>query len=104
MCGGKLTGCQCDVFGSRAPLAGCVQKAPTLTPFPHGASDEGGDVNDSCVDVILAVGDLRDSIDSADDADKSLAPLKYLYLMSAIADLTKALVTYLEPEDGGEPY
>ena len=97
--------CPCSpVHQTRAPLAGCVQKGPALHTLLHGESDEGNEVRDVCSDVISAVGYLRDSIDSADDENKSLAPLKYLYLMSAIADLTKALVTYLEPEDGGEPY
>ena len=92
---------------TRAPLSGCVQEGPTLRPrirADHVESDEGREVNDSGVDVILAVGYVRDSIDSDDDPDRSLAPLQYLYLMSAIADLTKAMVTYLEPEDGGEPF
>ena len=82
---------------------GCPQpgRCPCSEPT---TSEEGLEVNDSCVDVILAVGYLRDSIDADDDSDRSLAPLKYLYLMSAIADLTKAMVTYLEPEDGGEPF
>ena len=93
---------------SRAPLSGCVQKGPTLTPLPHGdgesSTEEGIEVREACSDVISSVGYLLDSIDSDDDPDRSLSPLKHLYMMSAVADLTKAMVTYLEPEDGGEPF
>ena len=90
----------------RAPLSGCVQEAPILTPLPNDESptDEGIEVREACSDVISSVGYLLDSIDSDDDPDRGLSPLKYLYLMSAVADLTKAMVTYLEPEDGGEPF
>lgn len=92
---------------TRAPLAGCVQEGPTLRPLirtSHVESEEGIEVREACSDVIWSVDYLRDSIDTNDDSDRSLASLKYLYLMSAIADLTKAMVTYLEPEDGGEPF
>ena len=89
---------------TRAPLSGCVQKGPTLTPLSRVETEEGIEVREACSDVISSVGYLLDSIDSDGDPDRSLSPLKYLYLMSSVADLTKAMVTYLEPEDGGEPF
>ena len=108
MCKGNCGHIMCDAPGSRAPLAGCVPEGPTLHTLPHGKSDEGDEVQEACLDVVSAVNDLKDSIagsgGTGDDADKSLVPLYYLYLMSTIADVTNALVTYLEPEDGGEPY
>ncbi len=89
----------------RQALAGCVDEAPELPPLrAGGATPEGDEVREECGEIITSVCQLKDIIDSADDVDKSLAPSKYLYVMMAVADLTKALVTYLEPEDGGEPY
>ena len=89
---------------TRAPLSGCVQTGPAWTPLSHVDTEEGIEVREACSDVISSVGYLLDSIDSDDDPDRGLSPLKYLCLMSAVADLTKAMVTYLEPEDGGEPF
>lgn len=102
MCDGgysQLTGCLCI---PRPPLASCVQEAPALSPL---CSDEVNEVREACEDIISAVGRLKDSIGLvSDDAGKGLVPLQYLYMLSAIADLTKAVIVYMEPEDGGEPY
>ncbi len=107
MCNGQLTGCQCDAPGSRAPLANCVQEAPALTPLRSGgASEEGDEVRDACLDVIAAVRCLKDIIDVSpdDDDEERKVTRKFLDVVGAIADLTKAVSAYNEPFDGGEPH
>lgn len=79
---------------------------PLVLVFPHGASEEGDEVRDACSDVISTVCQLKDTIDvSPDDEDEEQqVTSKYFYVMSAIADLTKAVAAYNEPSDGGEPH
>ena len=91
---------------TRAPLANCVQEGPALPVLPHGASDEGDEVRDACFDVISAVCCLKDIIDVSpdDDDEEHQVTSKFIYVISALAELTKAVVAYNEPEDGGEPY
>lgn len=108
MCDGgysQLTGCQCNVPGSPAPLSNCVQEAPTLMPLPHGPSDEGDEVRDACLDVISAVCQLKDIIDVSpdDDDEEQQVNSKFISVVSSVADLTKAVIAYNEPFDGGEP-
>ncbi len=107
MCDGsysQLTGCPCS--SARAPLANCVQESPALPTFPHGASEEGDEVRDACHEVITAVCRLKDIIDVSpdDDDEEHQVTRKFLDVIGAIADLTKAVVAYNEPDDGGEPY
>lgn len=109
MCDGsysQLTGCPCGQGVERAPLADCVQKSPELPTLPLGASDEGDEVRDVCSDVIQAVCRLRDIIDASpeDDDEAQQVTSKFLDVVSAVADLTKSVVVYNEPEDGGGPY
>ncbi len=111
MCDGsysQLTGCQCSrqPSATAAPLADCVQEAPILPTLPHGASEEGDEVRDACLDVISAVCCLKDIIDVSpdDDDEEHQVTSKFIYVIGAIADLTKAVAAYNEPSDGGEPY
>ncbi len=91
---------------SRAPLANCVQEAPALTTFPHGASEEGDEVREVCSDVISAVCRLKDIIDVSPDDEREEYQVmrKFIDVVGAMADLTKAVSAYNEPFDGGEPH
>lgn len=98
MCDGgyrQLTGCLCI---PRPPLAGCVQEGPEFPPLNSGsATAAGDDVRDACHDVITVVVQLKDIIDAEDD--DHMASRRYINVMSMIAELTKAVVTYMEPKD-----
>ncbi len=91
---------------SRAPLADCVQEAPALPVLPHGASEEGDEVRDACHEVITAVCQLKDIIDVSpdDEGEASRVMGRYIDVQSAMADLTKGVIAYNEPDDGGEPH
>ena len=82
------------------------QQSPAPLVFPHGASEEGDEVREACDDVITAACRLKDIIDVSPDDDNEYHDVaaKYIYVMGAVADLTKAVVAYMEPDDGGEPY
>ncbi len=77
------------------------QQSPAPPVFPHGASEEGNEVREACSDVITSVCQLKDIIDvSPDDADEEhRVATKYIHVLSAIADLTQAVVAYIEPEN-----
>lgn len=101
MCDGKLTGCQCDAPASRAPLAGCDQQGPTLPVFRSGgATSEGSEVRAACDELITSVCRLKDITDTEED---EFFAQRYLDVMAAIAELTKAVVVYAEPDAGMEP-
>ncbi len=91
--------CNCDSSGG-------IQQAPDPPVFPHGASEEGNEVRESCSDVITAVCQLKDIIDvTPDDADEERrVARRYISVVSAIADLARTVEAYMEPADGGEPY
>lgn len=85
-----------EARGSRPPLSDCVQEAPALPIFPHGASEEGNEVREACSDVITAACRLKDIIDVSpdDDNEEHQVARRYIDVMSAIADLTNAVIAY----------
>ncbi len=86
-------------------MCNCVQQGPAEPVFPHGASEEGNEVREACSDVITAVCRLKDIIDvSPDDANEEHeVASKYIDALLAVADLTQAVVAYMEPDAGMEP-